>query len=86
MSLLVGHIQLHGLQQPEEASLSYQQVLEVEPDATIAALAEQRLERCRSEDIPSEAGTTPATDGSIPDLLKGPLPEHGFRSSQASTG
>ena len=73
MSLLLGHIQLHGLQQPEEASLSYQQVLEGEPDATFAALAEQGLERCRSEDIASEAGTTPATNGASPDLLKDPF-------------
>ncbi|MDO6351187.1 hypothetical protein Q3Y53_01410 [Synechococcus sp. YX-04-1] len=73
VSLLLGHIQLHGLQQPEEASFSYQQVLEGEPDATISALAEQGLERCRSEHTASEAGTTPATDGAIPDLLKDPF-------------
>ena len=73
VALLLGHIQLHGLQQPEEASFSYQQVLEGEHDATIAALAEQGLERCRSEHISSEAGTTPATDGAIPDLLKDPF-------------
>ncbi|MCB4389364.1 hypothetical protein [Synechococcus sp. MU1617] len=73
VSLLLGHIQLHGLQQPEEASFSYQQVLEGEPDATIAALAEQGLERCRSGQISSEAGRTLATDGAIPDLLKDPF-------------
>ncbi|AHF62500.1 hypothetical protein Syncc8109_0075 [Synechococcus sp. WH 8109] len=33
-------------------------------------LAEQELERCRSEDIASGAGATPATNGTIPDLLK----------------
>ena len=86
VSLLLGHIQLHGLQQPEQAAVSYERVLEGDVEATIAALAEQGLQRCRSEHISDEAGTTPATDGSIPDLLKGPLPEHGFRSSQASTG
>ena len=42
-------------------------------DATIAALAEQRLQRCRSEDIASGAGTTPATNGAIPDLHKDPF-------------
>ena len=71
--LLLGHIQLHGLQQPEQAALSYQRVLEGEVDATIAALAEQGLERCRLEHIASEAGTTPVTDGTIPDLLKDPF-------------
>ena len=42
-------------------------------DATIAALAEQGLKRCRSEQIASEADMTPATNGAIPDLLKDPF-------------
>ena len=70
VSLLLGHIQLHGLQQPEQAAISYEQVLEGDVNATIAALAEPGLERCQSEDISSRAGTTPATNGAIPDLLK----------------
>ena len=53
VSLLLGHIQLHGLKQPEETTLSYERVLDSAPDLTIAALAEQRLERCRSEHIAS---------------------------------
>ena len=73
VSLLLGHIQLHGLQQTEQATASYQRVLEGDVDATIAALAEQGLERCRSDHTASEAGTTPATDGTIPDLLKDPF-------------
>ena len=73
VSLLLGHIQLHGLQQPEQAAISYERVLQGDVDATIAALAEQGLERCRSEDIASGAGTTPATNGAIPDLLKDPF-------------
>ena len=70
VSLLLGHIQLHWLQQAEQAAISYERVLQGDVDATIAALAEQGLERCRAEDIASEAGTTPATTGAIPDLLK----------------
>ena len=73
VSLLLGHIQLHGLQQPEQAAISYERVLQGDVDATIAALAEQGLLRCRSENIASEAGTTPATTGAIPDLLKDPF-------------
>jgi hypothetical protein len=73
VSLLLGHIQLHGLQQPEEAAISYERVLQGDVDATIAALAKQGLERCQSEDIASGAGTTPATNGAIPDLLKDPF-------------
>ena len=73
VSLLLGHIQLHGLHQPEKASLSYLEVLKGEPDATIAALAEQGLERCQSEHTASEASTTPSADHPIPDLLKDPF-------------
>ncbi|MGB0529952.1 MAG: hypothetical protein ACPGHW_09310, partial [Synechococcus sp.] len=69
----LGHIQLHGLQQPEQAAISYERVLQGDVDATIAALAEQGLKRCRSEEIASEAGMTPATNGAIPDLLKDPF-------------
>ena len=73
VSLLLGHIQLHGLQQPEQAAISYERVLEGDVDATIAALAEQGLQRCRSEDIASGACNTPATDGATPELLKDPF-------------
>ena len=73
VSLLLGHIQLHGLQQPEQAAVTYERVLEGDVDATIAALAEQGLKRCRSEQIASEADMTPATNGAIPDLLKDPF-------------
>ena len=73
VSLLLGHIQLHGLQQPEQAAISYERVLQGDVDTTIAALAEQGLERCRAEDMTSGAGTTPATNGAIPDLLKDPF-------------
>ena len=72
--LLLGHIQLHGLQQPEQAALSYQRVLDSEPEATLAALAEQGLELCRSQNtVISAATTTPATDVVLPDLLKDPF-------------
>ena len=61
------------VQQPEQAAISYKRVLEGDVDATIAALAEQGLKRCQSEDITSGAGTTPAPNGAIPDLLKDPF-------------
>ena len=73
VALLLGHIQLHGLQQPEQAALSYQRVLDSEPEATLAALAEQGLELCRSQNSVSAAMTTPATDVVLPDLLKDPF-------------
>ena len=58
---------------PEQAAIAYERVLQGDVDATIAALAEQGVKRCRSEDITSGAGTTPATNGAIPDLLKDPF-------------
>ena len=48
-------------------------MLQADVEATIATLAEKGLERCQSEDIASEAGSKPATDGAIPDLLKDPF-------------
>ena len=73
VSLLLGHIQLHGLEQPEKAAISYERVLEGDVDATIAALAEQGLDRCRSEHTPTTARQTPAGDCTIPELLKDPF-------------
>ena len=48
-------------------------MLQGDVDATIAALAEQGLKRCRAEEIASGTSTTPATNGAIPDLLKDPF-------------
>ena len=73
VSLLLGHIQLHGLQQPEQAAISYERVLQGDVDPTIAAIAEQGLQRCRAEDINSGADTTPANNGATSDLLKDPF-------------
>ena len=73
VSLLLSHIQLHGLQQSEQAANSYKRVLEGDVDVTITALAKQVLQRCQSEDIASGAGTTPSTTGAIPDLLEDPF-------------
>ena len=73
VSLLLGHIQLHVLQQSEQAAISYEWVLQGDSDSTIAAIAEQGFERCRTEDIASKPGMTPATNGAIPDLLKDPF-------------
>ena len=49
--LLRGHIALYGFCQPQQATLFYQRVLESEPDATIAALAEQGLKSCQSQNV-----------------------------------
>ena len=48
-------------------------MLQGDVDATIAALAEQGLERCRAQKITSGTDTAPATTDAIPDLLKDPF-------------
>ena len=73
VSLLLGHIQLHGLDQPDQAARAYQQVLDSAPEATIAALAEQGLERCRSQNSTNQAITTAVNAVPISDLLKDPF-------------
>ena len=76
VSLLMGHIQLHGLHNPEDAASAYQRVLDGESDATLAALAAQGLDRCRSQTAAGEgaATTAPAAHhGAIPELLKDPF-------------
>ncbi len=73
VALLQGHIELHGLHRPDQASVSYQQVLRNQPDRTMAALAEQGLQRCRSEEPSNEERRTPATEVTTPDLLKDPF-------------
>ena len=73
VSLLLDHIELHGLQQPKQAAVAYERALESDVDDTIAALAKQGLTRCQSEQIASEADMTPATNGAIPGLLKDPF-------------
>ena len=74
VSLLLGHIQLHGLNQLEPAAVAYQLVLDSAPEATIAALAEQGLEHCRSQNTASEATkASAAIHGAIPELLKDPF-------------
>ena len=85
VSLLLGHIQLHGLQQPEQAAVAYERVLEGDVDATIAALAEQGLKRCRSEQIASEADMTPTTNGAIPDMLRDPFLSMGADQARPAT-
>ncbi|MBL6803440.1 MAG: hypothetical protein ISQ52_10150 [Synechococcus sp. BS307-5m-G38] len=47
VALLLGHIDLHGLEHPAGAIGFYQQVLDSQPQETLAELAQQGLERCQ---------------------------------------
>ena len=48
IALLMGHIQLYGLNNQQQALAYYQLVLESQPDETLRELAEQGLERSQS--------------------------------------
>jgi hypothetical protein len=63
LQLLIGHIHLYGLAQPEQAATAYTAVLENCREATIRELAEQSLQRC-GEPKPSGSETPPA--GELP--------------------
>ena len=84
--LLLGNIELHGLNQPEQADNSYQQVLECEPQDILAELAKQGVERCRTQEqtnlrtasqvdalSTSPLSTKPPSAFTLPDLLRDPF-------------
>ena len=54
ISLLLGHIQLHGLQQPEQATISHERVLQGDLNAAITALAEQSCSAVDQQTSPAE--------------------------------
>ena len=49
VTLLLGHIHFHGLNQPEQALAHYQLALENQPPDTLRELAEQGIERSQAE-------------------------------------
>ena len=61
VALLAGHIDLYGFQAPDQAESHYQLVLASHPQDTLRELAEQGLERIRS-DRESVTRSTQATD------------------------
>ena len=65
VALLLGHIDLHGLENPAGAVDFYQQVLDSQPQETLAELAQQGLERCQR--AITAAGTAIAVNSPSPD-------------------
>ena len=64
VALLLGHIDLHGLENPAGAVDFYQQVLDSQPQETLAELAQQGLERCQL--AITAAGTAVAVNSPSP--------------------
>ena len=81
--LLLGNIELLGLNQPEQAENSYQQVLQCEPQDILAELATQGVERCRTQEqsnlrtasqgTEDALSTSPPSVSARPDLVRDPF-------------
>ena len=79
VALLLGHIELYGKDNPQQAAGYYEQVLASQPHDTLAELAQQGLERSRqSSSAASQPKASPAPEPSPaaaqpPDLLRDPF-------------
>ena len=62
LQLLIGHIQLYGLDQPQQAMTAYSAVIHQSSDPTYRQLAEQGLERCRQAEPAAEAMAVQRTE------------------------
>ncbi|MCH2566395.1 MAG: hypothetical protein MKZ93_07330, partial [Prochlorococcus sp. ALOHA_A2.0_51] len=54
----MGHVQLYGINDVQQAQHHYNLVLDSQPQDTLKELAEQGLERCQSEILKRQAATT----------------------------
>ena len=79
VALLLGHIELYGKDNPQQAAGYYEQVLASQPHDTLAELAQQGLERSRQgSSAASQPEASPAPEPSHaaaqpPDLLRDPF-------------
>jgi hypothetical protein len=73
VSLLLGHIELYGRNNPSQAVGYYEQVLANQPQDTLAELAQQGLERCRPiSPATNQPKESPAAE-SLPEMLRDPF-------------
>ena len=84
VTLLLGHIELHGRQRPDQAAEYYQLTLDCQPQDTLVDLAKQGLQRSKSTRKETfnanvdELKTLPPSDGesstgSLPWMLQDPF-------------
>ena len=75
VALLLGHIELYGRDNPNQAAGFYEQVLASQPQETLAELAEQGLERSRQSisatSQPDES--PPEAEEQLPKMLRDPF-------------
>ena len=60
VALLLGHIELHGRERPDQAANYYQLTLDCQPQDTLADLARQGLQRSLVEPEAVQAGSLPS--------------------------
>ena len=60
VALLLGHIELHGRERPDQAANYYQLALDCQPQDTLADLARQGLQRSLVEPEAVQAGSLPS--------------------------
>ena len=81
---MLGHIELHGRQRPDQAANYYQLALDCQPQDTLADLTKQGLQHCKSVRKETfnanvdEPTTPPPSDGesstgSLPSMLQDPF-------------
>ena len=86
VALLLGHIELYGLEQPSQASAFFQTVLDSQPHETLRELAQQGLKRAAEMTAPKTStpinepsineppSLTPETPTTVPaDILRDPF-------------
>ena len=86
VSLLLGHIQLHGLQQPEQAAIAYERVLQGDVDATHRSPSETGAGALPIGRHRQRSRHDARNQWRHPRSAQGSLPEDKSRSNQASTG
>ena len=77
VALLMGHIQLYGMNDIEQAHYHYSLVLDSQPQKTLKELAEQGLEHCQDKSLleHAEVEETPKKPASLTTELKEHMPE-----------
>ena len=74
VALLLGHIELYGLDHPSQASRFYQTVLDSQPHDTLGELAQQGLTRASAmaEATPEPSASTPEPEATAPSTTQQP--------------
>ena len=95
VALLLGHIELYGLDHPSQASRFYQTVLDSQPHDTLGELAQQGLTRASAmaEATPEPSASTPEpettaplnTGTTTPEILRDPFLQDQPGSGQRQT-